>query len=227
MSHEGTRPAAVCPDLGVEGLIDIDPIVLAVGQGVGAPLPDEAGRWVGVDGTAQEHSLLLVEVASNIAHRLVHRQHWFIQVCKGTAPTESGLGDPKVGGLGSWKPLGKPKPPLGMLPESQMFSQPCKLDQTVTDTGLDLMASLLSLPRDLHGDYLSSPSHHGMEEAAVDWISRNPGSLLICSVTCISPFSLWACFLTGKLDFIGDSHPFAQQNHTEIFFLKLRTGRAC
>lgn len=89
MSHEETKPAAAHPDLGVEGLIDVDPIVLAVRQGVQAPLPDEAGRWVGVDRTAQEHRLLLVEVASNIAHCLVYCQHWLVQVCKGTAPVES------------------------------------------------------------------------------------------------------------------------------------------
>ena len=93
---------AARPDLGVEGLVDVHPVVLAVRQGVGAPLPDEAGRWVGVDSAAQEHRLLLVEVASNIAHGLVHRQHGLIQVCEGTAPVESELGDPppKVGGLG-------------------------------------------------------------------------------------------------------------------------------
>lgn len=95
VSHEGTRPATAHPDLGVEGLIDVHPIVLAVGQGIRAPLPDEAGRRVGVDSTTQEHRLLLVEVASNIAHCLMHRQHWLIQVCKGTGPTESGLGYPK------------------------------------------------------------------------------------------------------------------------------------
>lgn len=74
----GDRPAAVRPDLGVEGFIDVHPIVLAVGQGVGAPLPDEAGGWVGVDSTAQEHRLLLVEVASDVAYRLVHRQHGLV-----------------------------------------------------------------------------------------------------------------------------------------------------
>ena len=63
-------------------------------QGVGAPLPDETGRWVGVDRTAQEHRLLLVEVASDIAHRLVHRQYWLVQVCKGTVTVESELHDP-------------------------------------------------------------------------------------------------------------------------------------
>lgn len=110
-SHEETRPAAVHPDLGVEGLIDVDPIVLAVRQGVGAPLPDEAGRRVGVDGTAQEHCLLLVEIASNIAHRLVHCQHGLVQVCKDTAPVESGPADPKAGGWVFWQPAGKAKPP--------------------------------------------------------------------------------------------------------------------
>lgn len=45
------EPAAR-PDLSVEGLIDVDPVVLAMGQGIGAPLPDEAGRRVGVDSTA-------------------------------------------------------------------------------------------------------------------------------------------------------------------------------
>lgn len=63
-------------------------------QGVGAPLPDETGRWVGVDRTAQEHRLLLVEVASDIAHRLVHRQYWLVQVCKGTVMVELELHDP-------------------------------------------------------------------------------------------------------------------------------------
>lgn len=86
-SCEESRPAAVHPDLGVEGLIDVDPIVLVVRQGVGAPLPDEAGRWVGVDSTAQEHRLLLVEVAANIAHCLVHRQHGLVQVCQGHSPS--------------------------------------------------------------------------------------------------------------------------------------------
>lgn len=90
---------ATHPDLSVEGLIDVDPVVLAMGQGIRAPLPDEAGRRVGVDSTAQEHRLLLVEVASHIAHCLVHRQHWLVQVCKGTAPMKSGLGHPKVRGL--------------------------------------------------------------------------------------------------------------------------------
>lgn len=110
-SQEETRPAAACPHLGVERLIDVDAIVLAVGQGVRAPLPDEAGWRVGVDSAAQEHRLLLVEVASNIAHRLVHRQHWLVQVCEGRAPRESGLGDSKVRSLGSWQPSGKAKPP--------------------------------------------------------------------------------------------------------------------
>lgn len=136
------RPAAVHPDLGVEGFIDVDPIVLAVGQGVGAPLPDEAGRRVGVDSTAQEHRLLLVEVASNVAHRLVHRQHRLIQVCKDTAPGRSGLGDPHGGG--AWAP-GSPPGELshrqGMPPESQMPSQPCLLDQPVRGRGMDFMAS--------------------------------------------------------------------------------------
>lgn len=108
-SHEETRLATVHPDLGVEGLIDVDPIVLAVRQGVRAPLPDEAGRRVGVDSTAQEHRLLLVEVASNIAHCLVHRQHGLIQVCKDTTPGGSGLADPKVGGWVFWQPHRKAK----------------------------------------------------------------------------------------------------------------------
>lgn len=40
------------PDLSIERLVDVNPIVLAVGQGVGAPLPDKAGGRVGTDGTA-------------------------------------------------------------------------------------------------------------------------------------------------------------------------------
>lgn len=101
MNHEETRPATTRPDLGVEGLVDVNSIVLAVGQGVRAPLPDEASRRVGVDSTAQEHRLLLVEVAANVTHCLVHCQHRLVQVCKGTAPVESGLGDPNVG---TWAP---------------------------------------------------------------------------------------------------------------------------
>lgn len=111
LSHKETRPAIAHPDLGVEGLIDVDSIVLAVGQGVGAPLPDEACRWVGVDSTAQEHRLLLVEVASNITHCLVHCQHRLIQVCKDTAPAESGLDDSNVEDLGSWQLSEKAEPP--------------------------------------------------------------------------------------------------------------------
>lgn len=45
------EPAAH-PDLSVERLVDVNPIVLAVGQGVGASLPDKAGGRVGADGTA-------------------------------------------------------------------------------------------------------------------------------------------------------------------------------
>lgn len=93
MSHKETRPPTAHPDLGVEGLIDVHAVVLAVGQGVRAALPDEAGRRVGVDSAAQEHRLLLVEVASNVTHCLVHRQHRLVQVCKGTAPVVSRLGD--------------------------------------------------------------------------------------------------------------------------------------
>lgn len=101
MSPEEARPAAAHPDLGVEGLVDVHAVVLAVGQGVGAALPDEAGGRVGVDRAAQEHRLLLVEVAPDVAHRLVHRQHRLVQVCKDTAPGESGMGDPEAVGLGS------------------------------------------------------------------------------------------------------------------------------
>lgn len=148
MGHEGTRPATTAhPDLGVEGLIDVDPIVLAVGQGVRAPLPDEAGRRVGVDSTAQKHRLLLVEVASNVAHRLVHCQHRLVQVCKGTAPGELGLGDPKVGNWAPGSPQGKLSHPQGC------FQRAGALPASLTN----LSTSQLSLPRHLHGGCLSSP----------------------------------------------------------------------
>lgn len=127
MSHEGTRPATAHPDLGVEGLIDVHPIVLAVGQGIRAPLPDEAGRRVGVDSTTQEHRLLLVEVASNIAHCLMHRQHWLIQVCKGTAPMESGLDYSKERSWAPGSPQGKLSCPQGSFQRARYSPSPASL----------------------------------------------------------------------------------------------------
>lgn len=66
------------------------------------------------------------------------------------------------------------------------------------------MASQLSLPKDLHGGCLSSPSHHGMEEAAADWKSGNPGlnPRLAVNLWCDLPESLVSLglFLTGELD---------------------------
>lgn len=56
---------------------------------------------------------------------------------------------------------------------------------------------------------LSSPSHHGTEEAVHSGNQGTvqiPGYLLICSVACLSPFSPCVCFLTGKLHWTGGSH---------------------
>lgn len=63
-----------------------------------------------------------------------------------------------------------------------MFCQPCKSDQPVRDRGLDLWASQLSLPRDLHwgaagaGGCLSSASYHGMEGSAETGNQATPAS---------------------------------------------------
>lgn len=56
----------------VERFVDVNSIVLALGQSLSGSFPDEAGRWVGADSATQEDSLLLVKAPSNITDGLVN-----------------------------------------------------------------------------------------------------------------------------------------------------------
>ena len=68
--------------LSVKWFIDVYSIVLALFNEHVPTFPDKTCGRVGVDGAAQEHSLLLVVTAPHIADGLVHRENRYVKVCK-------------------------------------------------------------------------------------------------------------------------------------------------
>lgn len=62
----------------VEGFVDVHAIVLTVGKRLSSPFPYEASWRVGVDGTTEEDSLLLVEAATYVTDGLVNSEDRFI-----------------------------------------------------------------------------------------------------------------------------------------------------